>query len=447
MNSLKIVPFIKPCNGIIDVPGSKSISNRALILATLCDGRTELSGILESEDVSLMKKALSSLGVEIISGNQKNSLFLDGCAGNLLVKEQELYVGNAGTVARFLTALLALQKGGVYHLDGCEAMRRRPMNELIDALSGLGCRFEFQDTPGCFPFTMHSNGIEGDNWEVDATKSSQVLSALLMISPLINPAMNLSYRGGTVSEPFVHITLEMMKSFSSNQKFKYLKGEQKIHLESEGYAVDDFAYEIEPDATAASYFLTLPLATGGECLVEGISQEMLQGDSKYHLVLESLGFIVKEESNGLRSNFTKNLHAGNFDFNSISDTFLSLAAVSPLLKNEIVISGIAHTRKQETDRVLAMACELRKLGQGVIETEDSLTILPNLEELKRISKENIEIETYEDHRFAMSFAILGSHDLHGNGRPWLTIKNPNCCAKTFPGFFENLDKIRLRSHS
>lgn len=446
MNFLNIVPFTEPCSGYIKVPGSKSISNRALILATLCRSKIELSGILESEDVSLMRKALISLGVEITRGSQKNTLTVIGCGGDFPVKEQKIYVGNAGTVARFLTALLAFQKDGAYHLDGSKAMRKRPMNELIEALRKAGCHFQFHGEPGCFPFTIHSHGIQENSWKVDATKSSQVLSALLLISPLINPLMNFQYDGGIVSEPFIEITLEMMKSFSPKQNLHYLKGTDFISLKSQGYTSDEMSYYIEPDATAASYFLTLPLATGGECMVEGISIEMLQGDSKYYEILETLGFKISPQRNALVSKFISNFHGGEFNFNSISDTFLSLAAVSPLLGGKLTISGVAHTRLQETDRVKAMATELKKLGQQVEEFEDGFSIMPDLNKLKLISKNNPEIETYDDHRFAMSFAILGCHDLQQNGKSWMRINNPNCCSKTFPDFFEKLDVIRGQSH-
>jgi len=204
---------------------------------------------------------------------------------------------------------------------------------------------------------------------------------------------------------------------------------------------------VEPDATAASYFLTLPITVGGKCKLDGIHEDMLQGDAAYLEILKQVGVQVSKTESGVESIASAMATGGIFDFNDISDTFLSLAAVSPLLSSSLTINGIAHTRKQETDRVSAMATELRKLGQSVDETEDQLHITPNLDRLKDLAVNGLEIDTYKDHRFAMSFGILGCHDLLGNGESWLRINDPNCCAKTFPAFFEKLEYVRDLSHS
>jgi 3-phosphoshikimate 1-carboxyvinyltransferase len=444
--NLEVIPFTQETKANVSVPGSKSISNRALILAALSNATIKLKGMLKSEDVDLMIKALVSLGVEIKGFEDGEDFTVRGCGGKLPVKKQEIYVGNAGTVARFLTALLAIQDSAEYTLDGCEAMRKRPMVELLETLKELGCTFKFLEEPGCFPFVMQTSSLSIDNWKVDATKSSQVLSALLMIAPAVNKKTRINYFGGTVSEPFVDLTMGMMKDFSSRQTGMFELSEHEIFVDGLEYTSDDLTYEVEPDATAASYFLTLPLITGGFCFLPGISKVMNQGDSAYSDVLNSVGVITKEHENGLEAIATKVVKGGDFDFNSISDTFLSLAAVSPLFKERIKISGIAHTRKQETDRVKAMATELQKLGQKVIETEDALEIFPNIDNLREKASKPLVIETYHDHRFAMSFAILGCFDLFGNGKPWLQIHNAQCCAKTFPDFFEKLEQVRQDSH-
>lgn len=445
MDPLEIIPFAAKCSASVSVPGSKSISNRAFILAAMCKAKVNLRDMLISEDVNLMKNALVSLGLRIDGGSQDKDLVVHGCGGDLPVKEQEIFVGNAGTVARFLTALLSIQQGGIYKLDGTEAMRKRPMLELISSLEKYGCKFEFLHQYGCFPFIMKTNGLRGGCWQVDATKSSQVLSALLMIAPLINKKTIIQYPNGTVSEPFVNLTLEMMKSFSSDHQISYESSGGEITVYGQGYNRQELLYAVEPDATAASYFLTLPLAVEGSCTVHGIRKAMYQGDSKYTQVLECLGVSIEESDSGIKAGFSGIREGGEFNFNAISDTFLSLAAISPLLCDTLKISGIAHTRKQETDRVKAMGIELRKLGQKVEETEDSLTIYPNLKSLQVIAEKGVFIDTYHDHRFAMSFAILGSFNLLGNGSPWLSINNPTCCAKTFPEFFDRLCEIRSQS--
>jgi 3-phosphoshikimate 1-carboxyvinyltransferase len=237
----------------------------------------------------------------------------------------------------------------------------------------------------------------------------------------------------------------MIKDFSGDDDYSCEIEEDKIQIRAQYKRTTDFVYDVEPDATAASYFLTLPQVVGGFCEVHGIWDNMLQGDSGYSDILRNLGAGVTQGAKGLVSRNASNLKGGEYDFNDISDTFLTLAAASPLLKSPLLIKGIAHTRMQETDRVKAMAQELKKLGQEVIEKTDSLEIIPNLNKLKEIAKEFIEIETYQDHRIAMSFGILGSYDLFGSGKSWLKIKNPQCCGKTFPDFFGVLEGLREKS--
>jgi 3-phosphoshikimate 1-carboxyvinyltransferase len=442
IDSLGIKPFRKECRGSVLVPGSKSISNRALILSVLCGGKTTLKGVLRSEDVDLMIEALVSLGVEVKELENETTLKIKGCGGLLPTKRNNIFVGNAGTIARFLTALLAAQEDGAYELDGTEAMRERPMSELLSFLECNGAKFVFQEKEGCFPFAMETKGLKGGMREIDATQSSQVLSAILMIAPFIEDNFQLSFEGGTVSVPFVDITLSMMKAFSGPHDFSASFSSNSVKVGCTGYRMDDFVFEVEPDATAASYFLTLPLSVGGACFLEGIHREMLQGDSAYVDVLQTIGIEIEEQNDGILAKSSKTPRGGEFDFNDISDTFLTLAAISPLLSSPLTISGIAHTRKQETDRVSAMATELRKLGQLVEETDDQLHIIPNLNKLRSVAVDGLKIETYRDHRFAMSFGILGSHDLLGNGASWLEINDPTCCSKTYPTFFEQLSETR-----
>jgi 3-phosphoshikimate 1-carboxyvinyltransferase len=444
--SLDIAPFVRKCDASVRVPGSKSISNRALILASLCSGKVTLRGMLRSEDVDLMIEAFGRLGVAVETADEGTTVVIEGCGGELPSKNGRILVGNAGTVARFLTALLAIQKDAAYELDGSPAMRERPMSELLSFLEQNGAECVFLNEDGCFPFQLSANGLSDKHQNVDATKSSQVLSAILMVSPAIRRKYSLSFGGGTVSVPFVDMTLSMMRAFSTDD-FSSSFTSSRIEIEGKGYRDDDFEFVVEPDATAASYFLTLPIVTGGRCCLEGIHEVMLQGDSAYVEILREIGVEIKTTDKGIESAMTAEPKGGTFDFNDISDTFLSLAAISPLLLSALTINGIAHTRKQETDRVSAMAAELRKLGQSVEETEDQLHITPNLNKLKELAVNGLEIDTYKDHRFAMSFGILGSHDLLGNGESWLRINDPNCCAKTFPEFFEKLEYVRNLSHS
>ena len=444
-STLEVTPFQKECSGSVVIPGSKSITNRALLLAALSKCKTRLSGVLKSQDVELMVEALKALGIETIENWDLREITVRGCGGNIPEKNKSIYVGNAGTVARFLTAWLAIQDQACYSLDGSLEMRKRPIGQLLSFFQQGGVDVTYQKEPGHFPFTLNTSEFNADKWSVDATKSSQILSALMMVAPLCSSSQRIDFPNGTVSLPFLLITKRMIEEFSGDSNFSCQLESDQLTITAQYSRTEEFNYKIEPDATAASYFLTLPLVVGGSCNVLGIWENMLQGDAKYANVLSMLGGLITKGSEGLISSNQEQLKGGNFNFNDISDTFLTLAAISPLLKNPLKITGISHTRLQETDRVNAMATELKKLGQKVIETDDSLEIIPDLNKFMESARNGIKIETYEDHRVAMSFAVLGSYDLFGYGRPWLTIENPECCGKTFPDFFEKLEALRTHS--
>lgn len=443
MDSLTITPFRQPVSGQVAVPGSKSITNRALVLAALSRESLTLEGALFSLDTEIMIKALRKLGFTVSADKAGVSIFINGQAGNIPQAEAELYVGNAGTAARFLTALLSLRAGGRYQLDGTEAMRKRPMKGLLDALAKAGAASATHDRDaGCFPFTLETQGLSGANIAVNASASSQILSALLMIAPLAGSATTVTLADETVSKPFIEMTLAMMAQF----------GQVPACTDKGSYGFDGGgsyyyprpAYVVEPDATAASYFLALPWVVGGSVTVRKLGQISLQGDIGFTEVMETLGVTCTSVGDDLTFSTTGSAAVqASYDFNAISDTFLTLAAIAPLLEQPLTISGIEHTRRQETDRIDAMATELRKLGQQVEETEDSLTIHPDLPALKAATANGpVSIDTYHDHRVAMSFGTLGCRDLHGDGRSWITINDPACTGKTFPGFFDVLETLR-----
>ncbi len=397
-DKLPIVPFTRPVRGSVTLPGSKSITNRALILAALGTKTVTLRGALFSRDSRIMVAALQALGFKVETDEKALTIRVEGRGGEIPVREAKIDVGNAGTAARFLTAFVCLRPDGVYHFDGDEAMRRRPIGALLEALEMQGAKASSRS----FPFTLQTSGLPGGTVELDASESSQMLSALLMVAPHAKLPLTVKLKGEAGSKPFVTMTEEMLKQFAAGPT----------------------SYDIEGDASAGSYFLALPLVTGGSLALANYGGT-LQGDVKFRAVVGSVGPFR---------------HAVDCNFREFSDTFLTLAAIAPLLDGPTKISGIAHTRKQETDRVAGMARELQKLGQHVIETEDSLEIHP------RPLVSGMTIETYHDHRFAMSFGILGCHDLLKNGRPWLTINDPACCAKTFPAFFDLLESLRTGSH-
>jgi 3-phosphoshikimate 1-carboxyvinyltransferase len=410
---LPIKPFTRPVRGRVTLPGSKSITNRALILAALGDKPVTLSGALFSRDTLIMIAALRALGFVVVPDEKSLSIFIEGRGGEIPLREAKIEVGNAGTAARFLTAFVCLRPDGVYHFDGDEAMRRRPIGALLDALAAQGAKASARS----FPFTLNTAGLPGGNVELDAAESSQLLSALLMVAPHARSPLNVRLKGETVSRPFIEMTNRMVAQFAAKPA----------------------DYAIEGDATAASYFATLAIVSRGSIHIDGLNlnADALQGDAEFCRLL-ARHHLLKIEGQTLTAGLA---HQGlKVDFNAFSDTFLSLAAVAPLFSSPTKITGIAHTRKQETDRVAGMARELIKLGQHVIEEEDALEIHP------RPLTAGVEIETYHDHRFAMSFGILGCFDLLKNGQPWLTIKDPACCSKTFPHFFDLLARLRARSH-
>ncbi len=439
---LPIAPFTRPADGAVTLPGSKSLTNRALLLAALCDRPVELRGALFSEDTEIMSAALRELGVPVAADAAACTFRVAGAAGRLPARAATLHIGNAGTAARFLTALCAAAGRGVYRFDGVEAMRRRPMGGLLEALTQLGAEFKFLGQPGCFPFELHAAGLRGGTVEIDARESSQMLSALLMVAPLCATPLRIRLVGG-VRWPFVAMTLRQMAQFGQPTAALAAQPAAEFDVPWGQPFLAPAAYQIEPDATAASYFLALPLATGGAVRLAGLPEAgaSLQGDLAFADVITRVGLHLRRDGAALVSS----LPAGatpcgiDADFNTFSDTFLTLAALAPLLDGPTTIRGLAHTRKQETDRVAGMTAELRRLGQDVVETEDTLVITPR--PLRAAA-----IETYRDHRFAMSFGVLGCHDLRGDGQPWLTVRDPACCAKTFPHFFDVLAGLRARSH-
>jgi 3-phosphoshikimate 1-carboxyvinyltransferase len=429
---LPIQPFTRPVHGEVTLPGSKSLTNRALLLAALCKEKVTLTGALFSEDTHLMVEALKGLGFTVTANPDAGTIEVaDQANGFKNDQPVSLHVGLAGTAARFLTALCAAAPRGIYRIDGIPQMRKRPMKGLIDALRSLGADVRCTGVEGFFPLEIQAKGLRGGEVSIDASESSQMLSGLLMVAPLA--ASPVSIRLATkVREPFVQMTKCMMDQFGARAEHTGATWE----VSSTPYSFKG-AYAIEPDATAASYYTVLPLVTGGSLTLLNL-QQGLQGDTRFVEVMKHTGLAATSSPRGLEVSFAAgSARTGvSENFNEFSDTFLTLAAIAPLLSGKTRITGVEHSRRQETDRVAGMVRELRKLGQEVEEFADGLEITP------RPLKSGVEIETYGDHRFAMSFGILGCHDLHGDGRSWLSIKDPACCAKTFPDFFDVLNSLR-----
>lgn len=436
---LAIKPFTRPVSGSVEVPGSKSITNRMLLLACMADRPVKLTGALFSDDSRYMIDCLRKLGFKLSDDEVAKSIEVSGTGGKIPAGSSSLFVGVAGTAARFLTAFCSTRDSGKFEIDGTEQMRKRPMKGLLDALQQQGTVIDSQ--AGFLPAKLSPRGLKGGRLSLEASSSSQLLSALLMVAPLAESNMEIEVSGGAEEKPFVKLTQSLMYRFGQppQETESLANGNTLIKVKAGNpYRIPEVV-AIEPDATAASYFLSLPLVIGGSVIVTGLFSNSIQGDYQYTKVLTELGMIIEETDSGTKASIPIKELPGTAvkrNFWPISDTFLTLAAVAPVIKGLTRIEGIGHTRHQESDRITAMANELIKLGQWIEQGEDFLEIQPGLIVPS-------EVMTYEDHRVAMSFGILGCFNLYADGTPWLSIKDPGCCAKTFPDFFNVLEKLRM----
>ena len=416
-----------PLHGSIRPPGSKSITNRALVCAALAYGRSTLIGALDSEDTRVMIESLRRLGIAVESSQQGTHLTVQGCGGVVPASQADLFVGNSGTTIRFLTAMLTLSQG-TYRLDGVKRMRQRPIGDLAQALRQLGATVVCESPGDCPPVVVHASGLRGGTANVRGDISSQFLSGLLMACPLAARHVQLIVEGELVSYPYVLMTLSVMQSFGIDIP----RGNNFTRFGIDGgqsYRCCDYA--IEPDASAASYFWGAAAVTGGRVTVTGLSGECLQGDVQFVAVLELMGCRIEYGDAGVTVSGGK-LRGIDIDMKAISDTVQTLAVVALFADGPTTIRNVAHIRHKETDRIGDLARELRKLGASVDERDDGLTITPG-------PLRGAAIDTYNDHRMAMSFALAGLRI------PGVVIRNPACTAKTYPHFFEDLKRLTCPS--
>lgn len=421
--SLKIEPISHPLNVTVRMPGSKSLTNRALLIASLADGTTHLTNALFSDDSRHFAKALQTLGFDVRMNEIDHSMIVTGMGGRIPAKNAELFIGNAGTAARFLSAFLALGSGQ-YILDGEPRMRERPIGDLIDALHQLGVEVEAKNN--CPPVEIFARGLPGGKTTIAGDISSQFLSALLMVAPYAQRSIEITLSTDLNSKPYVDMTIAIMKEFGVEiERHDY----SQFVIRPARYSPLR-TYSIESDASAASYFFAAPAICGGTVRVENISQRSVQGDIKFLDVLKRMGCQIVEGEDFVEVTGPDVLQGVDVDMRDISDTAQTLAAVAPFAVSPTRIRGIASARVKETDRVHAACAELARLGVQVEEHEDGMTIYPCQ------TFKSANIETYNDHRMAMAFSLIG---LRFNG---VTIENPSCVSKTFPDFFEVLGALR-----
>jgi 3-phosphoshikimate 1-carboxyvinyltransferase len=414
-----IEPPARPLDARVRPPGSKSITNRALVVAALARGTSELTGALESDDTRVMAAALDTLGLDVHADGDR--ILVTGCAGAVPPGPAALHVGNAGTAARFLPPLLALG-AGPYRIDGVPRMRERPLAPLLAALAALGAGVEPLGVPGHLPVRI-SGGELGDAVSVSGDVSSQFLSGLLLSAPAFPSGLRVALSGPLVSRPYVGITLAVMRAFGADVDERG----DAFAVAPTGYSARRYA--VEPDASAASYFLAAAAITGGRVVVEGLGNGSLQGDMRFVDILARMGCSVRatETETELRGPPPGGLRGVEADMSDLSDTAQTLAVVAPFARGPTRVTGIGFIRGKETDRVAAVVRELRRAGITAAEEPDGFVVEPG-------SPRPARIATYDDHRMAMSFALLGLR------APGIEIEDPECVAKTYPGYFADLDR-------
>ncbi len=419
-----ILPMSAPPDASVRVPGSKSITNRALLLAALADGPSTLSGALFSDDTRYMATALNLLGISVSADERESCLRVAGGGGAWPASDADLFVGNAGTAMRFLVAALALGHGR-FRIDGSERMRERPVAALVDSLNQLGADVECEFQNQSPPVIVRARGLRGGRAEIDASRSSQFLSALLHVAPYAQEDVEIAVTGELIAQPYVAMTLRVMEHFGVSverddlRTFRIAAGQR--------YRAADYA--IEPDASGAHYFWAAAALTGGRVRIEGLGVDSMQGDIAFVDMLERMGASVERGESYIEVRGRGPLAGVDVDMNAISDTSPTLAVLGAFTTSPLTIRNVRHLRWQESDRLHAVATELGRLGVRVEEREDGLTVYP-------ATPKPAAVHTYDDHRIAMSFALVG---LVVEG---VRIRDPGCVAKTFPDYFERLEEIR-----
>ncbi|MFQ6370963.1 3-phosphoshikimate 1-carboxyvinyltransferase [Shewanella sp. YIC-542] len=419
------LPHVARFAGEVNIPGSKSISNRALLLAALAQGETELTNLLDSDDIRHMLAALSQLGVSYRLSADKTRCVVQGHGAPFSVKEPlTLFLGNAGTAMRPLCAALTLGHGQ-FELTGEPRMEERPIGDLVDALRQLGANIDYLKNEHYPPLKIHGTGLAGGNVTIAGTLSSQFLTALLMVAPLARSAVEIDVVGELVSKPYIDITLALMAKFGVTvgnhdyRKFTIAAGQQ---YKAPGTLL------VEGDASSASYFLAAGAIAGGEVKVTGVGRQSIQGDIKFANALAAMGAEIEWGDDFIIARGSR-LDGIHMDMNHIPDAAMTIATTALFAEGETCLSNIYNWRIKETDRLNAMAIELRKTGAQVEEGRDYIRITPP-EKLRLAT-----IDTYNDHRMAMCFSLLAF------GEAGVTINDPDCTSKTFPDYFTRFAQL------
>lgn len=426
-DTYKVKKLEKPIDWGVEVPGSKSMTNRALLMAALADGKTLLKGVLFSDDSRNFLGSLKSLGFEVDINEKEKTVAVTGLNGKLPVKEGEIYVGSAGTAARFLTAMLGMAEGK-FIIQASEQMKKRPMKPLFDVLMSMGAKISYLENEGFLPIQIEGidtgNACEDEcNVKLDISKSTQFLSALMLVSPIIKQGLNIEITSEKKDGSYIRITRKMMEQLGAKVDFDG----NNYHMKA-GISYTAGEYQIEPDVSAACYFYAAAALTGGKALVKNVNYSCMQGDLKFLGVLEKIGCKINETPEGIQVIGSDKISGITIDMNDFSDQTMTLAALAPFAESTVRIENIGHIRGQESDRIHAISTELTRLGIACKEEESAITIDPG-------TPNPAVIQTYDDHRMAMAFSLIG---LRTEG---IEIADPQCCKKTFEEYFEVLDEL------
>lgn len=438
MDSFKVTPLTKPPEICVQVPGSKSITNRALLLAAMGEGTTILQGVQFSEDSLHFLTALQDLGFDVHADQENCTVRVRGYGGRIPKEHATLYVGSAGTAARFLTAFVAMSNGR-YRLNASEQMKKRPIRELLRALEELGARFTWLGEPYRFPMEVHGMGRRHGEYQIQLNidRSSQFLSALLMTAPIAVDLLTINLTGSRSARSYVRMTEQMMCHFGHPGVLRH--GDDCYQVRRASYQA--LEYTVEPDVSAACYFYAAAAMTGGSAIVRHMQKDSLQGDMCFLDVLEKMGCTcqwgrmedTKETAlkiTGPKQGALKGVEVNMADF---SDQTMTLAAIAPFAESPVTVHGVAHIRRQESDRLQVIKNELGRMGIECELLEDGVVIHPG-------EPHGAQIETYQDHRVAMSFALTG---LRTEG---IEILDAGCCRKTFADYFTVFSKAFKQSN-
>jgi 3-phosphoshikimate 1-carboxyvinyltransferase len=413
--------------GTVRLPGSKSISNRTLLLAALAKGTTRIFDLLASDDTHVMLMALQKLGVKWEQVGATQEYIVHGTDGVMPVHQADLFMGNAGTAIRPLTAALAVI-GGDYTLHGVSRMHERPIGDLVDAMNAIGARIEYTGEPGYPPLHIRRGLIHSQRMQVRGNVSSQFLTALLMAAPLMakEQPVTIDVIGDLISKPYIEITLNLMRRFGVAVE---RNGWQSFTVPAGQHYTSPGTIHVEGDASSASYFLAAGAIASGPVRVEGVGKDSIQGDVRFVEALEQMGATITMGDNWIEAKSNGVLKAIDADFNHIPDAAMTIAVAALYADGPTTLRNIGSWRVKETDRIAAMATELRKLGAAVEEGADYLRVTPPAQ------IRPAAIDTYDDHRMAMCFSLASLDSAARKGNR-IRINDPKCVAKTFPDYFE-----------